>query len=86
MARLDNNVAAIIIACPDADQESCFDPPPPALQDLSSQQPARRVIVLDWAWEGRHDRLPEIRTEPGMTGIPKPVGHPSKGDPWQVLL
>ena len=78
-------LAAVIIGCPDADQDaSCFCPHLPALQDLSFQLPARRVVIVDLSWDARHDRL--IPMERGMTGIPKPVGEPKRGDPWQVNL
>ena len=75
-----NEACAVVVNAPAADADATFQLP--RLQELRFKQPASRLIILDRAWDRRHER--EVPTTPGMTGVPKPVGPPSRGDPWQI--
>lgn len=73
---------ACVVACPAADVEALHESLRrlPPLQELSFRIPARRLLIWD-----PHALCPAtVRTDIGVTGVPRPTGQPSARDPWHL--
>ena len=73
---------ACVVACPPADVDALhesFEMLPP-LQELSFRIPAGRLII----WDPNGLCPATVKTDIGMTGVPRPAGPPSAHDPWHL--